>query len=136
MMKGTSQDVGAELGPVRLRERQVEMPSLVHLIRRADRMFGCLLQEDKLLIFLNHPLGIRATPAMVVRQTRGKRALGATFVQLEGLDLLVKLRVFGIHKRPPQRTGRQKSAEGAWFDENKTNTHNRTVGVAYPCGGR
>ncbi len=97
VMQRLAEHPAAELLPIRARVEQVQVPRLVHLVRRRDRMPRRHGEEGEALVFADDAARVRRRPAVVAREPcrEGKRDGLVGLVVFEAGE---KLGVLGVHK--------------------------------------
>jgi hypothetical protein len=86
-MKRSAQDLGAEFIPIGSGIDQVEMPSLIDLIRRRHRVTRAHRQKQKSPVFLNHSLGVITAPTILPHQSLREGQMCTGHIELEGFKL-------------------------------------------------
>lgn len=89
MVELEAQDIGTEILPVGLAVQQMQVPDLVHLVGRHDRMVSNSRQEDKLLVFLHRTKTTLPAPAREAHQMPDKSHLLAGVIQRIGLNTAI-----------------------------------------------
>ena len=90
-MQRPAQHPRAEVIPVGIAVEQMQVPDLVNLIRRCNRVVSHHRQEDKPLVLLNCPQSKTMAPAIAAHQVINKADLMIWVMQLIPLKTLVEL---------------------------------------------
>ena len=98
VVKRFAENPAAEVFPVRLGVKHVEMPRLIHFIGRGYRMPCGKGKEGKPHVFANHTLGVDERPAILTSQAfrEGKRR--GHIIRGIRFQTLQKFKVLGFHR--------------------------------------